>query len=359
MNNSLLPSVSIIIPVRNEELYIEKCLECIIKQTYPRNKLEILVIDGQSRDNTQNFVINIIDRCFSYGGPIIRLIDNPKLQRVPALNIGIKEAKHDVVVRIDARTIIPEDYIEKLINTLLSSGADNVGGAQKTLVNTNASNVQVLTQHAVGLALSNSFGMGNSKYRLGKKSEFVDTVYLFFCWKKIFDIIGFFDESISVISEDSDMDFRIRKNGGKVYLNKDVKAFYYPRDNFVDLVKLYVRYGGAKAGNLITRGRLTAWRQFVPPTCLLFTILLPILALLNISFGYIWLTLFIAYSITDITVSLYLINQNKIFKTNSVAYCSSLFCRLLMVFPVMHFSWAIGFWIRLFQRTKQEEYWEY
>jgi len=415
-----MKKVSIIIPVKNEENYIERCLEQLVNQTYPTDKTEILVIDGMSTDRTREIVKKFVTkgRKLEVSGwrsetrgqgreveserlevkenkpqtsnlkhlPVIRLIDNPKGHRASALNIGIKEANGDVIMRIDARTVIAEDYIEKCVKTLIETGADNVGGMQKPIIKLEVggerleaketaprtSNLrpqafclktQTLTQTAIGMALSHPFGVGNAEFRLGRKSGFVDTVYLGCFRKEIFDKVGLFDEEAAVISEDADMNYRIRKAGGKVYFNKDIVAYYYPRDSFKDLWKLYFRYGGAKAGNLLKRGSLTAWRQFIPPSFLLSLVVLPILAITNSLFFYLWFMICSVYLGVDLVVSAAMALKSRTVSTDKGEVSLSLkerlflFPKLLSAFPIMHFSWAMGFWRRLLQRPKPGEYW--
>ncbi len=369
---SICSSISIIIPVRNEEKYIRECLRQLVDQTYPKDKMEIIVVDGMSEDGTREIVdrvSKIVSRKF---GMAIRLIDNPKGHRASALNIGIREAKGDVILRIDARTVIPPDYIEKCVKTLLETGADNVGGMQKPIVarESEVGSRKWSTQLAIGIALTHPFGVGDAQFRIGRKSGYVDTVYLGCFRREIFDKVGLFDEESAVISEDADMNYRIRQAGGKVYFNKDIVAYYYPRDNLKDLWKLYFRYGGAKAGNLIKRGRLTAWRQFVPPLFILSLIFFPILGVFYSTFLYIWAFIVGCYLFTDIAVSVYLALTSQPFhyhlsedirqaKTNvKFKYLKlSLFWTLFLVFPTIHFSWALGFWKRLLQRPKPGEYW--
>lgn len=322
-------------------------LEQLLSQTYPKELFDILVVDGMSDDGTREFVEKFKAEKWEIGegSPVIRLIDNPKGHRASALNIGIKEAKGNIIIRIDARTTIQKNYIEKCVKTLVETGADNVGGVLEPI-----SRGGNITQQAFGLALSHPFGVGNAQFRLGKKSGFVDTVYLGCFKREIFDKIGLFDEESAVISEDSDVNQRIRDAGGKVYLNKDIIAYYYPRDNFKDLWKLYFRYGGARAGNLIKNKKLTAWRQFVPPTFLVSIISLTLLGLFNRYFLYLSMLLLGAYLLANILVSTYLTAQNK---------NPTLLPRLFTTFPIMHFSWAFGFFTRLLQRPKPGEYWKY
>src|SRR3989344_3227606 len=120
MKNSL-PFVSLIIPCRNEEKHIEKCLDSVINQTFPSEKVEILAIDGMSNDKTREIISReYFDK--------IKLLDNPKKFFPFGCNIGIKEAKGDMIMILGCHAIYPKDYIEKCINYFKEYNADNVGG---------------------------------------------------------------------------------------------------------------------------------------------------------------------------------------------------------------------------------------
>lgn len=341
MKNNFCPLISIIIPIRNDVYFIDDLLSKVLSQTYPKAKTEILIVDGMSTDGTRKKTSDILNKfqMTNYFG--VKFLDNPKGQRTTALNIGIKNAKGNIIVRLDARTVIPKDYIWKCIQTLIETNSDNVGGMQKPISNT-------LKQEAIGLALSHPFGVGNAQFRIGKKSGYVDTVYLGCFRKEIFDKVGLFDEKSAVISEDSDLNQRIRNAGGKVYFNKDVIAYYYPRDNYPDLWKLYFRYGGAKAGNLLKNKKLTAWRQFVPSSFLLGILFLLALSFVNKMFLFALLFILGIYLLTDLIVSMFLSIMNK---------KMILFPCLYIIFPILHFSWAMGFWWRLIKHPKYGEYW--
>lgn len=337
--NKNLPFVSVITPVRNEEKYISKCLERLINQTYPKDKMEILVVDGMSEDKTRE----IVER-FKIQNPELNifLLDNPKGHRASGLNIGIKNAKGEVVIRVDARAIIPEDYIFKCSKVLLETKADNVGGVQRIIFNNNI-------QEAIGLALSHPFGVGNAWFRLGKKSGFVDTVYLGCFRRKIFDKVGLFDEKAPIISEDTDINYRIRKAGGKVYLCKDIVVYYYPRDNLKDLWKLYFRYGGAKAGFFL-KHKVLELRQWLPIGFLFSLIFLSFLSFLNLIFLWMLIIILSMYFLSDFFVSFWLCLRDRKFK---------LFKKLVIIFPCIHFAWAFGFMKRIIQGPNYKRYWGY
>lgn len=341
-----LPFVSVIVPVRNEQNSIRECLQRLLDQTYPSDRFEVLAIDGMSEDGTREIVQAFI--CGN-GHPTVRLLDNPKKQRSPALNVGIRHATGEVIVRVDARTIIPHDYVEKCVRTLLETGADNVGGVQKPIIDKlkNRGNSSQ-TQFAVGLAMSHFFGIGNAQFRLGKQSGYVDTVYLGCFKRETFDKVGLFDEDSAVIGEDTDMNYRIRKAGGKVYLDKDIVAYYCPRDNLKDLWRLYFRYGGARAGNFLKTGKFTSWRQLVPLFFLTALVVSAIASLLSVGFLWLFISLASVYLAADFVVSAHL----------SIKHARpGLLFVLPLVFGCMHCAWATGFFRRLFQQPKPGEYW--
>lgn len=332
----VLPFVSVILVVRNEEANIARCLSQIVRQDYPSDRLEIIVADGMSTDRTGDLV-----KSYATDGIPVRVVPNPGLGRSQGLNVAIRSARGDAIARVDARTVIGPEYLSRCVRALLATGAENVGGMQKPIANTP-------TQEAIGLALAHPFGVGNARFRLGGKSGYVDTVYLGCFRREIFDRVGLFDEEASVINEDSDMNQRIREAGGKVYFDRDIVAHYYPRETFRDFWKLYFRYGGGRAGNFLKHGRLTSWRYIVAPLFTLCIVGLTVATALNHVFWVPLIGLLVTYAVADSVVSFRLARQqNKL----------ALFPRLLLAFPCMHFAWAFGFWKRLLVPDKPSTYW--
>lgn len=250
------PFVSVIIPMRNEERYIEKCLETILDNDYPKDRLEILVVDGMSEDESRNIVLQ-----FAKQHAIICLLDNSKMIVPTALNIGVKNAKGDIIIRMDAHTEYAKDYISKCIKYLEKTGADNVGGPMRPKSST-------FFQQLVALATSSVFGVGNSKFHFENCEGYVDTVYLGAYHKEIFDKIGLFDEEL-VRNQDDELNYRLVKNGGKIYLTPEIKSYYYPRSSLSKLWKQYFQYGYWKV-RVIQKPRMPAsWRHLVPATFIL------------------------------------------------------------------------------------------
>jgi succinoglycan biosynthesis protein ExoA len=326
------PRVSVIVPVRNEERYIRACLSQLFDQDYPTELLEIVVVDCLSEDRTREIIQGLRDAGDGQppgpaARPLIRLIDDPGQERTTALNAGIKVATGEVIMRVDARSIVPLDYVRKCVETLDATGADNVGGIQQPIGD-------APMQEAIGLAMSHPFGVGNAQFRVGKKSGFVDTVYLGTFRRDVFHKIGLFDDDVPVLSEDSDINQRIHDRGGTVYLNTEIRIPYYPRETLKDFIALYFRYGLARAGNLMKHRKLTAWRQAVPPLFVLLLAVLGLLALIRGTFLAAFATVLGTYLLVDVAASAFLsVRRGK----------WHLLPRLLAVFPSMHFGWALGF----------------
>ena len=222
--------VSIIVPCRNEEGFISDCVKSILNQDYPREKLEVFIVDGMSTDRTREIVQSHKLQTTNYK---LELLDNPKVITPSAMNIGIKNAKGEVIIKMDAHSIYEKDYVSKCVEHLIESGADNVGGVLKAVPSKNT-----LTAKAIAISLSHFFGAGGSYFRTGTdKPREVDTVAFGCYWKRTFDKIGLYDERMAQI-EDLELNYRLRKSGGKIMLFPDIKAIYYPSsDNLVSFFK--------------------------------------------------------------------------------------------------------------------------
>jgi cellulose synthase/poly-beta-1,6-N-acetylglucosamine synthase-like glycosyltransferase len=218
-----LPFVSIIIPCRNEEKFIGKCLESILNQDYPKEKMEVLVVDGMSEDRTREIISNLKSKISK---PQIRLINNPKKFTNFAFNIGIKEAKGEIIMLAGAHATYEKDYVSKCVKYLKEYNANCVGGVLKTIPAENT-----LIAKAIAISLSHPFGSA-SYFRIGAKApKEVDTVFGGCYKKEVFEKIGLFNEKL-IRSQDLEFNLRLKKAGGKILLFPDIVAYYYPQSNF-------------------------------------------------------------------------------------------------------------------------------
>lgn len=216
-----LPFVSIIIACRNEEKFINRCLNSIIANDYPKEKLEVLVVDGMSEDRTRE-ILKKYQKRYSF----IKFLDNPKKITPSALNIGIKNSKGEIIIRVGSHAKYRKDYVSKSIEYLEKYKTDNVGGVTKTIPAKNT-----VVAKAIAISLSHPFGAGGSYFRLGvDKPKWVDTVFGGCYKKEIFKKIGLFNENLER-SQDMEFNLRLKRAGGKILLVPSIISYYYPKAN--------------------------------------------------------------------------------------------------------------------------------
>jgi len=247
----LTPLVTIAMPCLNEAAFIEACLRSIQAQTYPRDRIEILVADGGSTDPTRD----ILDRLAATDSRI-RLIDNPDRVQAAGLNRILAEARGDVIVRMDVHCEYAPDYVEKCITILERTGADNVGGAQRCRGRTEF-------ELAVCAALTSPLGVGGAAYRSPDNEGFVDTVFLGAYRRSVFERIGPWDPA-AITNEDAELNQRLVSAGGRIYLGREIVVHYTPRGSLGSLSRQYYRYGNGRARTLLKHRRFLSIRPALP-----------------------------------------------------------------------------------------------
>jgi len=309
--------ITVLCPTYNEAEYIEKVLKFFINAK-PADK-ELLIIDGGSNDGTKEIVNDWTNKYSN-----IRLLEN-KNKYVPfALNIGIKKSNGDLIIRLDAHAEYAEDYFEQIIKTFNDTGADIVGGPMNAVGKTNF-------QIAVAHVTSTVFGVGDSKIHKGKYKGESDHVYLGAWRRKLFDEIGYFDERLKR-NQDDEFHYRARSLGKRIYLNPEIKSYYYPRSSLSKLIKQYFQYGLYKPVVLRKIKSEIKLRHLIPS---LFSIYILSLPLAFLSKFYL-LPLF-AYFFIDIYFSIRA-KRNIRIVINS-----------LLIYPVLHLSYGFGFLSGLFK----------
>lgn len=323
--------VSIVIPCRNEEGFIAEVLENVIAQDYPKSHLEIFVVDGESDDSTAEII-----KKHAQKHPYIHYLNNPEKVVPFALNKAIHQSKGEVIIRMDAHSIYPNDYISKLVEGLQKYKCDNVGGVWITEPADGSAKAT-----AIAKATSHPFGIGNAYYRLEMKTpKEVDTIP-FGCYKRtVFDQIGYFDEEL-VRNQDDEFNARLIKNGGKIFLLPDVKIRYFARKTLTKTAKMFFQYGLYKP--LVNRkvGQPATIRQFVPLALLIFVLIFAPLSFSGFHYFLIFLTGMTLYFVTDITVSIMLAGKNN------MGFSSLLY--LIILFPIIHFSYGYGYLSGIFR----------
>ncbi len=245
------PFVTVAMPCLNESDFIEPCLRSVQAQTYPRDSLEILVADGGSTDGTRDILARL-----AADDVRIHVIDNPRRIQAAGLNCAIRASRGEVVVRMDVHAEYATDYVEKCVEVLERTGADNVGGAQRCASRTPF-------QDAMCVALRSPLGAGGAPYRDASHAGFVDTVFLGAFRREVFDRIGLYDEA-SVANEDAEINQRIVQSGGRIYLSPEIRVRYFPRRSFAGVARQYYGYGHWRARTLLKHGQLLTLRSFLP-----------------------------------------------------------------------------------------------
>jgi len=227
MNNN--KTVTIIIPCRNEEKNISKCLDSILAQTYRIELIKILVVDGMSDDKTRDVVY-----VYSEKYPFIRLLDNPQKVTPYAMNIGISNSDGDFIVIINSHALMDRDFLLNAISCSEKTGADAVGGMLSTLnEGTN------LISKAIPLAADSIFGTGGDRYRTKIKEGFVaDTLPYCLYRRQVFEKIGLFDVDL-IRDQDEEFNYRLINSGGKIYYSPSIKSKLFIRST---LKKLWAQH---------------------------------------------------------------------------------------------------------------------
>jgi glycosyltransferase involved in cell wall biosynthesis len=313
--------LSVICPIYNEEKYIGKCIESILKQDYPKDDLEVIFVDGMSTDTTREILEQYAN---SY--PYIRLIDNPKRIVPPAMNIGIRASKGDIIIRLDAHAIFPDNYFSVLVHYLINLKADNVGGMCRTL----PINDSIVCQ-SIASVLSSRFGMGNSHFRIGATDIMeVDTVP-FGCFRReLFDRIGYFDEELTR-NQDDEFNGRIIKNGGKIFLLPFLTIDYYARDTIKKVWNMFYQYGLFKPLVNKNLGSPATVRQFLPVCFVMGLLFGPLLGLISMAFIYVYSFVILLY--IGIAWSYSMMESKNIKRILTQVY----------IYFVVHFSYGWGY----------------
>lgn len=320
-----LENVSIVVPCYNEEQTIGLLLQAIDAQTYPRSQMEVILADGISSDHTRE---RIGQFQASHPELNVRVIDNPKRIIPAGVNLAIKSASGNIIIRLDAHSVPEPTYVERSVAGLQAGLGENVGG----LWLIQPGNPGWVAQ-SIAVAAAHPFGAGDARYRFSNTAGEVDTVPFGAFKRSLFEQIGYYDETL-VTNEDYEFNARIRSNGGKIFFDPAIRTQYFARPTLGALARQYWRYGYWKWRMLKRFPETLRWRQALPP---LFVLGLLLLFILSIWFVVARITLLAGLGIylgLIIGASIPHARRNK----NS---------RLIIGIPAaittMHFAWGSGF----------------
>lgn len=287
--------ISVVCPIYNEEKYIAKCIDSILEQDFPHDDMEVLFVDGISSDRTREIVLEYTDKY-----KFIRLLDNPHRTSPYAMNIGIENAAGDTIFRMDAHAQYPDNYLSELYQKLQElPNAENVGGVCETLPCNDTNEA-----YAIAEVLSNSFGMGNSYFRTGiSEIRKVDTVPFGCFHKSLFKRIGLYDTDLDR-NQDDELNGRIIRNGGSIYIIPAIKIKYFARDKMEKVRKMFYQYGLYKPLVNKKLGAPATLRQFVPVLFLLGIVLGAVACYIWPTFRWIYLALACLYMLICFSIGI-------------------------------------------------------
>ncbi len=323
MNTSI--HVSVIVPCYNEEKTIRLLLEALSRQTYPTEKMEVIVADGMSEDRTRQKIAEFQEE---HPKLLLRVVDNPKRVIPAALNRAIEAAQGEYIIRLDAHSVPHPEYVARSVANLERRLGDNVGGVWMIIPG-----ADTWIAKAIAAAAAHPLGVGDAKYRFADTPGEADTVPFGAFRKAYLEQLGGFDEELHT-NEDYELNTRIRMAGGKLWLDPNIQVQYFARPNLRQLARQYFRYGYWKVQMLRRYPGSLRWRQALPP--------LFVSGLAGLAIAWIWLpwagwlllTMLIIYGLAlmlgglDVTLQ-----QGKVYMLFAIP----------LAIATMHFSWGSAF----------------
>lgn len=319
------PTVSIIIPCYNEQATIRALLEAIYVQTYPRADLEVVIADGLSGDETRAEIVAFAD---SHPDLHIAVVDNPQRVIPAALNRALAEAQGEIIVRMDAHSMPYPDYVERSVSDLEAGLGENVGGVWEI-----RPGAQGWMARSIAAAAAHPLGVGDAHYRHGEKAAAVDTVPFGAFRRELLALIGFFDETL-LTNEDYEFNTRIRKSGGRIWLDPAIRSIYFARPTLTALARQYARYGFWKWRMLRRYPETLRWRQALPP--------LFVLSLIGGGILAVFMPLFRVLLAAEVLAYILILTAAGIASARRQGEIHLVF-GLPLAIAVMHIAWGAGF----------------
>ena len=334
------PSVSIFIPCYNESSTIERLLKSLYEQSYPRSSIEVIVVDGMSTDDTRKKIKAFSD---AHTDLSIRIIDNEKKFIPHALNKGLRTAKGDFLIRMDAHSIPAKNYVALCVQALKERKGDNVGGRWDIQPGNDS-----YAARSIAIATGHPLGSGGANYRSGNKACLVDTVPFGAFSKETLSRNGFFNEAL-LANEDYEWNTRLRMQGGKIWFDPAIRCQYFARKSYRTLSKQYFNYGYWKVAMLRLYPKTLRLRQVIPPIVVLIFFLGTVFSAIALLLGWNYLacTTVVMVFIYCITLGL---GTLLLYKDFPLYFLPGIILALM----TMHLSWGSGFWLSLIASKKTQ-----
>ena len=220
--------VSVVVGLLNEEKFLPRLIEDFKKQTYNHNEIELIFIDGMSKDDSWKILEDFKNSNHDFYDVV--LLKNPKVILSAGMNVGIKAARGECILKVDCHSHITDNFIENNVK-IIEEGEDVCGGPRPNIIE-NADNFS----KTLLLVEENMFGSGIADYRKKTTKKYVSSVFQGMYKKSIFDKIGLLDEKVGRV-EDNELHYRIRKNGFKIRYSNDILSYQYTRPTLKRMLK--------------------------------------------------------------------------------------------------------------------------
>jgi glycosyltransferase involved in cell wall biosynthesis len=319
-----IPLVSVVIPMRDEARYIGDCVRSVLEQNYPRDRLEVIVADGCSADGSAEIVRGIGSKHSN-----LTVCDNPRRTTSFGLNEGIRRARGDLIVILGSHSTVPEGFIEENVRALRDSGAEAAGGVIEAVAENDVG-------RAIAAAVSSRFGVGDIPFRQSNEASFVDTIAFAAYRRGVFEEIGLFDEEL-VRNQDDELNYRLRKTGGRLFLTPRIRSRYFSRPTFRGLWRQYFLYGLWKVRVFQKHARVMRPRHFVPAASVAAGLGALVAGVFDCRMLIGAAALAVAYALGVAAASV------AIARRLGWRYLPS----LAIAFPILHFSYGLGFLVGL------------
>ncbi len=254
------PFITVVVPARNEEPFIEATLRALVRQHYPADRFEVIVADGQSHDDTVGVVRRLQDEFAN-----LRLLYNPRRLASAARNLGVRHARGEYVLVIDGHCELRRrDYLRQLVAVFEKYGVESVGRPQPLDV-TGASPVQ----RAIALARASRLGHNPGSFIYTDEGGFVPPQSVAVAYRRdVFERVGAFDEAFDAC-EDVEFNHRLHQAGGRCYFAPQLAVHYHPRASLGGLIYQMLRYGRGRARLLLKHPNTFSVPALVPALFLL------------------------------------------------------------------------------------------
>ena len=316
------PSISVIMPVLDEERHLAEAVRHILSQDYP-GEIELVIALGPSKDRTDEIAAGL---CAA--DPRVRTVPNPTGKTPAALNAAIAASRYEVIVRVDGHGLLGPGYLRTAVRLLAQTGAANVGGVMHA-------EGQTVFERSVAVAMTSKLGVGNAKFHTGGAAGPAETVYLGVFRREVLEKQRGYNEAF-IRAQDWELNHRIREDGGLVYFSPELHVTYRPRPSVRTLAKQYFDYGRWRRVVMRTHAGTASLRYLAPPIAVLAIVLGTVLGL--ISFATVaWLAL------GFLPLVGYLLGIGLGSLRESRGQDTGVRLRLPLVLATMHFSWGWGF----------------